>query len=393
MLEKKLIFLTEHALEESHVSLFLRALRKKYALSVWDYFDFFSSKKWQVEDSQKLVFALNAERADVLVINLGHWRPFSKKLIENVSRSVKVVLVFPDLEHTHLMDAYLLGLDNVTYWVLGVSAYSYVSEQQCFGWGQPLLDELRDFNTSPTIDFLFAGGSERADRPQFLSAARDFCAANGYTFFEWTPTPDHSLSLRELSQLMNRSRFVLNFSKVQADISHQIEVSTRQFKGRVGETLGSGSVLVTEIFPGIEQIFPCYNEFSFDTVEEFSDLLERFARMDEVCRQTLFDLQRESAKTFTLDSWSDHFFAIVESCTEGPSVKNSFPKVESDNLFEYAFFADRYKQTKFYWAGYAKNGFLFKLKFLIREFPLFILQLGLLKFFVKGIYFGYLHKK
>ena len=133
MLEKKLIFLTEHALEESHVSLFLRALRKKYALSVWDYFDFFSSKKWQVEDSQKLVFALNAERADVLVINLGHWRPFSKKLIENVSRSVKVVLVFPDLEHTHLMDAYLLGLDNVTYWVLGVSAYSYVSEQQCFG--------------------------------------------------------------------------------------------------------------------------------------------------------------------------------------------------------------------------------------------------------------------
>jgi len=228
-----------------------------------------------------------------------------------LSQKFALVIVFPDLEHTFPMDNKILGIESAYYWTLGLSGTDRVPKNLRVGWGQPLYHKIRNLNYNCSIDLLFSGGARRADRPLYLQIARQFCRDNNLIFLEWEPTEEKSLTLSELSNLMHSSKFVLNFSKVEGDSEHRVNPVTRQWKGRVAEVIGAGSVLLTEKFPGIEVIFDEHEAFSFETPQDLELLLSQVFEDSAQSRVKLFEAQRVAARRFLSEEWILEFTNLL----------------------------------------------------------------------------------
>jgi len=296
--KRKVLFVSEHLKEDSHVSFLINAIAQDHEVLAFSYQSICTTFEC-IDVYQAIHQSIIEQHVDFIILNQGHWRPLDASRIKHLSAMRPIFAIFPDLEHSVELDAAALyAFDGV--WVLGVSAYSIASQfNENVVYGQPIIpsQNLNQQTINKDIDITFFGGVNRADRREYICALKKYCKEKKKVFFLKDTSSSNPLPLREMQNHIARSKLSINFSKVVSEHSTFKFGVRHQFKGRVAESIVFGSTLVTEEFDGASLIFGDIDHFAFRDIDGMLAVVDRLlndpALLDTVRKKQVTVIEAE----------------------------------------------------------------------------------------------------
>ena len=176
------------------------------------------------------------------------------------------------------------------------------------------------------FDIFFLG---RSDRPGRVPQKYDFSQITNSVYFKFTNLEKIKISNHEKLSIMQDSKIHINFSSSSFNNSYfsiyKKNKRSNNLKGRVYEAVLTDSIVVTEISPGLDEIFYLPNSlFTFRNDDEMYDIIRGILKGEIDTNKTIENSKKCILPFFELEYYEELFFKIKKSENTIINIKNSF---------------------------------------------------------------------
>jgi len=272
-------------------------------------------------------------KIETLVFANAPWMYIDLHQIINLKKYCKIIFIVDDCEE--YFEWYQLPFAKLSDRVLvhdfkDVNLFKKHNIDAKFFPQPALLTSIIDKKHTPLnkrkFDIFFLG---RSDRPGRVPQKYDFSQITNSVYFKFTNLEKIKISNHEKLSIMQDSKIHINFSSSSFNNSYfsiyKKNKRSNNLKGRVYEAVLTDSIVVTEISPGLDEIFYLPNSlFTFRNDDEMYDIIRGILKGEIDTNKTIENSKKCILPFFELEYYEELFFKIKKSENTIINIQNSF---------------------------------------------------------------------